>query len=664
MQKSNYLKQEINPIMKRNILITILLFTCLFSNPLFASEYRPYEWNSDRTLTPLNEQELSYGLYYINRTEQYQYVYNEERSKLFCYVTHHNIIRVNNDEALNNSNQIYIPMRNTIELTAIQARVLTSDGRVIDFDVNNIKELESEDAGYKIFAVEGAEIGSEIEYFYTRKISNSNFITRRVQFSYPVKSYNFSLTCPENLEYDFKIYNASGEILKTDDSEDYNQYELSLDNIPALFEENFAAYDNSKIRLECKLAYNSNVGNKRINTWGVAGKTIYNRINSLSSDEVKAFSKFVKGLDLNGDPLEAFKRAEHYIKTNFFFEKNAGDVGNQIDLILKNKYATSSGFTKLYVALLNHLDIEHEIVLAADRYKHSFDPDFDTWNYLDEYLIYINQSDQFLSVKETSFRLGTIDDSYIGTKALFIKTVQIQDMNYPVAHISMIGSPSYKENFDNLNIGVSFSENLENNTVKVKRSYKGYSSQYYKMAMVMLEEERTKEMLDEIIKYLSQDAEIKNIKVLEEDFNYKNWGDPFEVEGEFNTQQYIESAGDILLFKVGELIGPQSELYQESARTTDVVNFFNRGYFRKININLPDGYSIQNPDDLIINEKVIKNGKTIFVFVSSYTIKGQKLEIEINEYYDELYYPKESFEEFRKVINAAADWNKIILVLE
>lgn len=127
---------------------------------------------------------------------------------------------------------------------------------------------------------------------------------------------------------------------------------------------------------------------------------------------------------------------------------------------------------------------------------------------------------------------------------------------------------------------------------------------------------------------------------------------------------YIESAGDIILFKAGELIGPQSEMYQERDRTMQIVNDFNRGYLRKIKVNIPDGYTIQNPEDLVIKEQVFNDDTLIYNFLSSYTIEGQFLEIEIDEFYDKLYFPVEKFEAFRKVINTAADWNKIVLVLQ
>lgn len=247
---------------------------------------------------------------------------------------------------------------------------------------------------------------------------------------------------------------------------------------------------------------------------------------------------------------------------------------------------------------------------------------------------------------------------------MFIQPKLIQDYTYPVAHISNIPAPSYKDNFDNMDIDVSFSEDFEENSINVIRSYSGYSAQYYKAAFLVLEEDRKIELLNDIIKYLALDAEIKAIEVIERNLEYNNWNKPFTVKGSFTTNSYIESAGEAILFKVGNLIGQQSELYQEEERVTPIVNTINRGYLRKIKVTIPDGFSVKNLEDLIMKEQVFKGEKLIFNFVSSYTMDGQNLEIDIEEYYDEIYYPIDKFEAFRKVINAAADWNKIVLVLE
>jgi hypothetical protein len=51
-------------------------------------------------------------------------------------------------------------------------------------------------------------------------------------------------------------------------------------------------------------------------------------------------------------------------------------------------------------------------------------------------------------------------------------------------------------------------------------------------------------------------------------------------------------------------------------------------------------------------------------FVSSYTIQDNTIEVIIREYYDNTMYSISNYNDFQKVINAAADFNKISVVLQ
>lgn len=647
--------------MKRTIVT--LLIALLPGAATKAQTYIPYQWEESRTLTPLSEEARSYPLYNLLQLEQRQYVY-ELSGDLVCYITEHEIIHVGNDEALSQSNRIYVPMYNTLELVAVKARAIAPDGKVTYFDERNIKELKEEESGYKIFAIEGAQEGGEIEYFYTRKTRNMNFFSRHFQEDHPIRLFRYQIISPENLEYDFKVYNHSGKVTQQDTSSEFNAYVFVAENIPALHDEDYSATDNEKARIEGKLAYNSVSGKSRLLTWGDAGVRLYDDL-TLEKEEMKAFQKYVKKMHLSADkPLESLRKAEHEIKTTIFMQEQAGGDADLLQNVIKNRYASSKGLTKLFAAIMDHLHIPYELVLVSDRFEKAFDGTFDSWSYLDEYLLYLSEQKQFLSPKDAVFRLGTIPSEYIGSDALFIGLEPIQDFKYPVAHIDHIPAPPYQENMDNLNLEVSFNSDLSANEVKVTRTYTGYSAQYYKMGLQFLDEDRKKEMLDQIVKYLALDAQIASLEITQANTSWDTWNDPFEVTARFSSESYLETAGETILFQVGQLIGPQAEMYQESKRMTKVTNEYNHGYLRKIHIRLPEGYQVQNPEDLILNESAYDQERLVFTFESDYHLEDQELSIEIREYYDELYYPAAKFEEFRKVVNAAADWNKLVIVLK
>ena len=105
-------------------------------------------------------------------------------------------------------------------------------------------------------------------------------------------------------------------------------------------------------------------------------------------------------------------------------------------------------------------------------------------------------------------------------------------------------------------------------------------------------------------------------------------------------------------------------MYQEKPRQFPMEIEFPHILARKIKFTIPAGYIVKNPDDLDIDHTYQENGQLTMGFVSSYKIEGNTLVITILEEYRKTNYALSQYEEFRKIINAAADFNKVALILE
>jgi hypothetical protein len=140
---------------------------------------------------------------------------------------------------------------------------------------------------------------------------------------------------------------------------------------------------------------------------------------------------------------------------------------------------------------------------------------------------------------------------------------------------------------------------------------------------------------------------------------------PLEFILDFNSSAFVEKAGKKYLFSVGDLIGAQTELYQEKERKLPVDSEFERSYLRTISISIPEGYSVANLDDInISNAYSNDNNEKLMSFDSSYTLDGNTLTIVADEHYRMNHVNIDIYEDYRKVINSAADFNKITLILE
>ncbi|RYZ40358.1 MAG: hypothetical protein EOP49_29605 [Sphingobacteriales bacterium] len=85
---------------------------------------------------------------------------------------------------------------------------------------------------------------------------------------------------------------------------------------------------------------------------------------------------------------------------------------------------------------------------------------------------------------------------------------------------------------------------------------------------------------------------------------------------------------------------------------------------RKISIVVPEGYKIANPEAVRLKAEHLAGDKPTMGFISDYKLDGNKMEITISEFYNQLIYPLTDIEIYKKVVNAAADFNKVVLVFE
>ncbi len=105
-------------------------------------------------------------------------------------------------------------------------------------------------------------------------------------------------------------------------------------------------------------------------------------------------------------------------------------------------------------------------------------------------------------------------------------------------------------------------------------------------------------------------------------------------------------------------------MYDIKSRENKIDLHYPHALVRTIRLKIPEGYRITNADDLKINVAHKENDVVTMGFVSDYEIKGNIITIRVVEDYRNYIYPRDQYPVFEKVINAAADFNKIVLVLE
>ena len=94
-----------------------------------------------------------------------------------------------------------------------------------------------------------------------------------------------------------------------------------------------------------------------------------------------------------------------------------------------------------------------------------------------------------------------------------------------------------------------------------------------------------------------------------------------------------------------------------------------RALSRTITLNLPVGYKVLNPEALRMHaEYVNRDLKPVVSFKSDYALvsdkkNGDKIVITVNESYTQLHFSPEYYDRYRKVVNTAADFSHVALLI-
>ncbi|MEO9571129.1 MAG: DUF3857 domain-containing protein [Polaribacter sp.] len=647
-----------------------VLFAVLFALQITVAQEKPFFKSYDWETTPSYKvaKESTEDMIAVKEKTVTEFYFQE--SNLVEYFLEHKVLWLNSDDAIEENNKIYLPFSAQAELQVNKARVITPEGKLINLDKSKILTAEDEETGrtYKYYALEGITKGSFIEYMYVVK-RPPNYTGKKVyiQDSYKKEKVEFDLFSPKNLVFKLKSFNNLKKVEKDTLTTEKLHYQLYVNKVKKLEDEYQAAYNASRKFIVYKLDKNLATNVIDIISYSKISQNLYVSYypdyTTITNGLIK---KFIKELELpeNADNETIIRKLDFYIKTNLYLQDVYNDELQDLDKILTQKVANESGIIKLYIAVLRTLSIKHELVLTTDRKEMKFDTEFEATNFLTDFLLYFPESNKYLSPNASGTRYGFPMPYKTDNYGLFIKEVVIGDYKSAVGRIKYIEPVKVDETIDVMKVTIDFNkDDLTENSINFNRAFSGYYAMNIQPFMHLIQGEDRDELVEGIMESITKDLEITNKKLVNDDselFGIK----PLQFVVDFTTEAFVEKAGKKYLFKLGDLIGQQIQMYQEKERVLPLEEQFHRSYYRTLTLNIPEGYKITNLDDINIDNSYSKDGKQLFSFKSFYKLEGNKLTVTADEHYRENYVPVAVYEDYRTVINSAADFNKIVLLLE
>lgn len=641
--------------MIKNIAFIFLLTVTTVSNAQF---YKTYNWEETPQKHQLTEKEAKESSVAILKKHIVEYTKGLFNQGLRVFETKHTIVHVNDDKGINRHNTVYIPMYDVKNLIDVKARTITAEGKITNFNKENIKEINNveEYGDFKIFAIEGAEKGSEIELLYTvekeydlqgSETLQADFAVREAQFIFITGDFNA----------DAKAYRTH-ETFNIDYIDDKKARVLTIKDIPAMIEEEYATpkANNIAVVYQCfpkeqnitqEMFWNNVVNN-------VGRKFFPEKVN----DIIKGDIKNIITDDKEYSDYQKATLLDDYIKNNFTIVKNNNEELTDLTTILENKSASDFGIIKIYAHYLKALNIPYEVVLTANRFEHKFDPEFFNPSGLRNFVIYLPNEEKYISPDRIEYRVGEAPFNLLGNYGLFIT----ETFEYYFSEIIQTDA-----NFSTINrkTNITFNDDIESVTLEQYQEYTGHWASTYRTVLNLYPEEMQVEFQDQLTSSGIEDKVIDNFKSDNIDMAQMDYNKPLIINSQITSESLLEEAGDSYIFQIGKVIGLQSELYQETERVNPIEMMYPNQYDYVLTINIPEGYVAEGLDALNIDKsyKSVKGNK-LCKFESSYKLEGNKVIITIQEFYKSNVYDIARYEEFRTVINAASDFNKAAILIK
>jgi hypothetical protein len=639
--------------------LCMLVLTAISGFAQKKPAYQSYSWAEKPEMHSISKENVEFPAVVVQHHRMMELYIPLVGNTPATYFTEHKIIHLNSDAGIEKLNKVAIPMHNGRELIDLKVRALGSDGKVTNFRRENLKELQNVDGyrNYKIFAVEGITVGGEVEYIYTVKSTPQVYGREMIQQDIPVMEAGFVMLFPKRFEFEMKVYNKLNIPKSSSYDDNRNAITFSTNNIPALNEEEYSTYRANLIRVDYRLSKNDA---QPPMTWSsLAGRLVSNTIEPNGSGSMKV-TNLIKQLNIDRQSDEEKVRIlERYVKTNFTLKEGNNDEYQDLKDVISNKVGNETGFLKLYTSCLRALNINFFMVFGCNRNDGKLDPYFPTPLDIREALIYFPSLDKYLTPGVSHMRLGAAPEALAESTALFVPvTVKGSD-----PHIFQTIKPlSYDLNTMGVKAAVVLKDGVAN--VVQENLWQGSRGALYRGIYNAQRDAQREDFIKNVTLSSIENFKVQDRKFEGEDLiNSEDVAKFFKIKTSYISPSLVQQAGDDYLISAGKIIGRQSELYQEKERQSGVSFHGTSNYIHEITIEIPDGYKCAGLEAAKIDKKVMQGDKAVMFFQSDFKQVGNKVILTVNEVYKVLSLPKEKYEEFRGVVNSAADFSKLVLVL-
>lgn len=637
--------------MKKILTAAFLYFFTIYQ--IQGQLYKHHDWEETPSYIKLSEEDKKLNSVAIKEKYLIQYYAGILGNTMRLFETKHSIIRINTDKGINRHNRVYIPTRNVRNVIDIKARVLQKDGRIKYLDKKNIKELKNVKnyGNFKIFAIEGVTVASQLEFIYTLELSPSGLGSVVVQKKYKVNKAEVIIRKPSSYQFRIKSYNGFPK-MKTQ-KVDGNKEALTtvINNIEAMTDEGSASTEANRMMVAYQVS--SGIYNDNSKMWSNLENNVRNSFILIKPKKhkslIKHYTKFIKDTPRETN-TQIINTICDYIFSNYNIKRISDYNLSDLRYIVNKKQATEQGIIKLFSCLLNYEQIDYKLALTSNRNYHKFDKDFFSNTNLQIALFYFPQEKKYLKPDYFNARLNFAPTYTISNNAIFI------DKNS--SFYKQIDIPKASENTVERDFLIEI--DTDNYLPKITCDHKltGYRASSARYAYKYYKTKDINDYKNFTAVSGIEDADFTSFNVTNEDISLTSKNIPYKLKYSYTAESLLEDLDDNFLLNFGKVIGTQGEFYQEAKRVNPVELGALITYSYVIKIKIPEGYEAKNIKDAEINRILNINDDLACSFVSKAKIENGFIIINATEIYNKIHMKLEHYNGYKDVVNAAFDFSK------
>jgi transglutaminase-like putative cysteine protease len=537
----------------------------------------------------------------------------------------------------------------------VSATVYCPDGKIYPFDPSKIQRSEPQSAEkffsaggqYLLYQLPGLEVGCIADFTTEEELYNPYkkdffFPSWSFQGEYPVLRSEISISVPEETPFVYSAHNFKGDYSKLaapsiSTKDGRKIYKWRVENIPPVIEE-------SNMPPLGDLTMNM-VGSVLTN-WD----PIFDWTNKLykertqANDKLKAFTlDLIK--DCKTDEEKAVK-IYHYIQKEIRYIAIKVGIGSGIggydaNLTWERKWGCCVDKALLLSAMMNVAGIKNSPILINTNNE----PIFDTkvpGLYFDHAIsvIYLNGKKIFLDSTNYDYRYPEIADFDFGVNVLNIFNRSIDFIPLPLPS----ENAGYYDNVITVSSdgGISVSENMK---------YTGSKEAALRGFYRRIKETERRQVFENMVKKISPKAVLRDFKIENTDDLEK----PFSMWRKYDAPDYLQKAGDIMIFTIPDFELPTQVLSEVSLnkRKYPIQFMVNNSAYNSYDITLPPGSEL-----ISMPEKIKLSNKNVD-FTTGCEKKGaNKISCFMNLEKKSRIIPPQDYADYKSLLEKAANYTK------